>query len=134
MDGRDSGFNSLPLWLPETPTPLDERGKELKRQIYEKMNPRRRKFIDKIGYDQWDPFQEPKQPLDLRKDQTQRTLQQLVDEFMRDNPDHANDEAWRKGARECALGIFQKDDKYQGIFDFCLWYNKLLLKEAKNKS
>ena len=30
---------------------LTEEQEKLKREIYERMNPRRRKFIDRIGYD-----------------------------------------------------------------------------------
>lgn len=114
------------LFLPETPTALNEEQKRLKKEIYERMNPRRRKFIDKIGFDQWDPFQEPKEPLDMRKDRTNRTLQELIRDFMRQNNGSERDLAWQKGAMECALGIIRRDEKYQGIFDFCLWYQKLL--------
>lgn len=39
------------------------------------MNPRRRKFVDRIGYDNWDPFQKPNDPLDVRLDVTKRTTQ-----------------------------------------------------------
>ena len=53
-----------------------------KRAIYEKIPVRRRKFIDKMGYDNWDPFMEPADPIDIRKDRTGRTAQQLVTEFM----------------------------------------------------
>lgn len=101
-----------------------------KRQIYEQMNPRRRKFIDKLGYDNWDPFQEPKDPVDIRKDLTKRTYNELIREFMKNYPDKEKDEAWRKGAGECALGIITHDEKYQAIFDFCLWYYKLLQNEG----
>ena len=39
--------------------PSPEELAALKRTIFEKLKPRRRKFIEKIGYDAWDPFQEP---------------------------------------------------------------------------
>ena len=42
-----------------TPQRLNEEQEQLKREIYERMNPRRRKFVDRIGYDNWDPFQKP---------------------------------------------------------------------------
>lgn len=104
---------------------LDEEQERHKRQLYESMNPRRRKFIDKIGYDQWDPFQEPKEPLDMRRDATNRTLHELLGEFMAEHGT-GKDAAWRTGASECALGIIRKDERFQGIFDFCLWYDALL--------
>ncbi len=114
------------LWDPEAPTPLNAEQEKLKREIYERLQPRRRKFIDKIGYEQWDPFQAPKEPLDMRRDRTNRTLQELIDDFMRENNSSGKDPAWRKGAMECAMGIIKKDDRFQGIFDFCIWYSNLV--------
>ncbi len=121
------------LFAEEPPRALDEEQEKFKRALYEKMNPRRRKFVDRIGYDQWDPFQAPKDPLDIRTDCTRRTLQDLLREFMSECGSLGHDAAWRSGARECALGIIQKDEKFQGIFDFCLWYAKLLERENKEK-
>lgn len=122
---------SKSIFPEEKPRELTENQEELKRGIYEAMSPRRRKFIDRIGYDVWDPFQEPKEPLDLRKEACGRTIQDLIGEFMRENDNPGRDPAWRKGARDCALGIIQRDEKFQGIFDFCLWYANLLEKEGK---
>lgn len=110
------------LFPPEPARELDEQQEAYKRHLYESMNPRRRKFIDKIGYDQWDPFQEPKQPLDMRRDATNRTLAELLAEFMAENG-QGKDLAWQTGARECALGIIRRDERFQGIFDFCRWYD-----------
>ncbi|MFV0423136.1 hypothetical protein [Oleidesulfovibrio sp.] len=103
---------------------------EQKRFIYEKMSPRRRKFIDRIGYAKWDPFQKPNDPLDIRQDITKRTTQQLIREFLqtRNHSDYTNE--YGKGALECALGIINRDEKYRGIFDFCIWYHELLEKEG----
>lgn len=119
------------LFGTEKPAILSDEEKLLKRQIYEQMKPRRRKFIDRIGYDQWDPFQEPKEPLDIRKDSTGHTLQELLAKFMRENDDGSKDNAWQQGAKEAALGIFQKNAKFQGIYDFCLWYANLAQRNIK---
>ena len=86
---------------------------------------------DSYGYENWDPFQKPNDPLDLRMDVSKRTTQQLVNEFLREaarKGPYSND--YGKGAMECALGVVNKDEKYQGIFDFCLWYHDLLKKEG----
>jgi hypothetical protein len=115
-----------------TPQTLNAEQEALKRTLYENMAPRRRKFIDRIGYDQWDPFQKPNDPLDVRLDVTKRTTQQLVREFLQQAADReeqlGND--YRRGALECALGVVNRDEKYLGIFDFGLWYHKLLEKEG----
>lgn len=121
------------LFAKEQPPELDDEQKEFKRILYERMTPRRRKFIDRIGYDNWDPFQAPKEPLDIRRDATKRTLQELLREFMAQTNGAQKDDAWRAGASECALGIIQRDEKYQGIFDFCLWYANLLRQEGQSK-
>lgn len=126
-------FSTPDLFPREEPPELDEEQKEFKRILYEKMNPRRRKFIDRIGYDNWDPFQAPKEPLDIRRDATRRTLQELLRDFMAQTGGAQKDESWRAGASECALGIIQRDEKYQGIFDFCLWYANLLRQEGQSK-
>lgn len=122
----------LRLFKEEKPTELTAEQEEYKRALYLQMNPRRRKFIDKIGYEQWDPFQAPKEPLDMRRERTGRTLQELVRDFMRESNGANREAAWQNGAKECAMGIFQKDEKFQGIFDFCLWYANLLEKEVKS--
>ncbi|MDR2744336.1 MAG: hypothetical protein LBB66_03935 [Desulfovibrio sp.] len=112
--------------------PHTEKREERKREIYERMNPRRRKFIDRIGYENWDPFQKPNDPLDLRADTARRATDQLVGAFLRNaarQGGHGND--YIRGAWECALGIVNNDEKYRGIFDFCLWYHELSQKEGK---
>lgn len=102
---------------------------EQKRMMYENMSPRRKKFIDRIGYDKWDPFQLPKDPMDIRQDATKRTTQELVRDFLqtRDRATLGND--YSRGVLECALGIVNKDDKFRGIYDFCLWYREQLTDE-----
>lgn len=115
----------------ETPVSLDAEQAALKRQIYEQMAPRRRKFVDRIGYENWDPFQEPNHPMDMRVDVTRRTARQLVNAFSRDRAESAQDAAYRKGVMECAVGVVTRDEKFRGIFDFCLWYRDLLKKEGR---
>jgi len=114
------------------PRTLTAEQEALKRELYERMAPRRRKFIDRIGYEQWDPFQKPNDPLDIRLDLTKRTTQQLVREFLQqaEGQDERFGNDYRRGALECALGIVNRDEHYLGVFDFCLWYHELLKKEG----
>ena len=104
---------------------------ELKRDLFNKIPTHRRKFIDRIGYDNWDPFPKPNDPMELRTDITKRTTQQLIREFLQSlPPDHEYDNTYSQGALECALGIVNNDEKYRGIRDFLHWYDKLLTKEG----
>ena len=115
-----------------TPQTLNAEQEALKRELYEKTPPRRRKFIDRIGYANWDSFQKPNDPLDIRLDATKRTTQQLVREFLQQAAAREVQfgKDYRRGALECALGVVNRDEKYLGIFDFCLWYHKLLQEEG----
>ena len=107
-------------------TPEEE---EQKRAIYERMSPRRRKFVDRLGYTEWDPFQKPNEPLDMRTDATKRTARQLMHEFLA-SPHAANTgDDFRKGALDCALGLVNNDEKTLGALAFSLWYHDLLHRE-----
>lgn len=109
---------------------LDEKGVEKKRGIYESLGPRGKKYVNKIGYDAWDPFQEPKEPLDIRTDVTKRTTRQLVRRFLQEQAPDGAGNAYSQGVLECALGIVNKDEKFRGMFEFCLWYGRLLRQEG----
>ena len=118
------------IWRDGTPQVLTEEQEALKREIYEKMNPRRRKFIDRIGYANWDPFQKPNDPLELRQDVTKRTTQQLIREFMHSLRGAPVSNEYSQGALEAALGIVNRDEKTLGRYAFCVWYNELLRREG----
>ena len=122
----------------EKPRELTAEEEKLKRDLYERISPRRRKFIDRIGYDKWDPFPEPNDPVEIRTDVTKRTAQQLMKEFMRAKKCEAqlsgeseeSSEAFIQGAMEAAIGVVNKQDKFLGAYDFAAWYHELLKKEG----
>ena len=108
-----------------------EEEEKRKKAIFESMSPRRQKHILKKGYEQWDPFQEPKDPIDIREDKTKRTTQQLAREFLqtRSSEDYTNE--YGRGVFEICLGIVNDDDKYMGMFEFAIWYQELLKREGQ---
>ena len=123
----------IPAVLFDTSAPVQQLTSEqeaLKRQIYERMRPSRRKFVDRIGYDHWDPFQEPNHPLDMRVDAGMQTTEQLMNSFLKSLGDEKVSHAYQKGALDCAMGLITKDEKYRGVFDFCLWYYDSLRKKT----
>jgi hypothetical protein len=101
-----------------------------KKAIFDMMSPRRQKHILKRGFDDWDPFQEPKDPIDIRRDKTKRTTQMLVREFLqtRTGKEYSND--YGRGVLEICLGIINEDERSRGMFEFSLWYQSLLEKEG----
>lgn len=101
-----------------------------KKAIFESMSPRRQKHILKRGYEQWDPFQEPKDPIDIRKDKTRRTTQMLVREFLQSRSFQEYSNAYGSGVMDICLGIVNDDERYKGMFDFSVWYHELLKREG----
>jgi hypothetical protein len=104
-----------------------------KRLLYESMSVKRRRFVDRIGFDAWDPFEAPKEPLDMRMDLTERTVQELVRDFLRSVSPEMRGGEYARGATECALGLMDRREKYMGMLDFCVWYHELLQKEQTSK-
>ena len=109
-----------------TPEEIEER----KKTIFDAMGKRGQKQILKKGYEDWDPFAEPKDPIDIRKDKTKRTSQSLIREFLSeiDHDDYSN--TFAQGAFEMCLGIINNEEKINGMFEFARWYDALLKKEG----
>jgi hypothetical protein len=107
-----------------------EEEEKRKKAIFDSMSPRRQKHILKKGYKTWDPFQEPKDPIDIRKDKTRRTTQMLVREFLQTKQLHEYGNAYGQGVFEICLGIINDDERYKGMFEFSVWYSKLLKREG----
>jgi hypothetical protein len=85
---------------------LVEEQEKQKRAIYESLSPRRKKFIDRIGYEKWDPFQEPKDPRKVKTDATNRTTKQLVRDFLSEFHPEDYSNAYGQGVRRgCSLPV-----------------------------
>lgn len=97
-----------------------------KKAIFDSMSPRRQKHIMKMGYGNWDPFEEPKDPIDIRRDKTHRTTQQLVREFLQNCGHDKYSNAYGQGVLEMALGIVNDDDRFIGMYEFASWYQEQL--------
>jgi len=101
-----------------------------KRAIFDSMSPRRQKHILKKGYETWDPFQDPKDPIDIRRDPTQRTTQQLVREFLHQRGAEGYSNAYGRGVLEMAVGIVNSDDRFVGMYEFALWHHNEVRKKG----
>jgi len=111
-------------------TKLSPEEEARKKAIFDSMSPRRRKFIQKKGYASWDPFEEPKDPIDIRKDKSKRTTQALVREFLQTQSPETYSNAYGRGVFDLCLGLINGDDRYRGMFEFSCWYAELLKREG----
>ncbi len=107
--------------------------KERKKAVFETMSPRRQKHILKRGYEKWDPFQDPKDPIEIRRDPSKRTTHMLVQEFLQSRTHEEYSNSYGSGVLEMALGLINDDDRYRGMYEFSCWYRKLLVKEGHIK-
>ena len=103
---------------------------ERKKAIFDSMSPRRQKHILKKGYEKWEPFQAPKDPIDIRRDKTQRTTQMLVREFLQSRSMEEYSNAYGRGVLEISMGIINDEDRFRGMFEFSVWYHSLLQEEG----
>jgi hypothetical protein len=107
-----------------------QEAEDRKKAVFDRMSSRRQKHILKRGYDKWDPFEEPKDPIDIRKDKTKRTTQMLVREFLQSRDAEGYSNAYGRGVLEMALGIINDDDRFLGMYEFARWHQALLKKEG----
>ena len=103
-----------------------------KKAVFDSMSPRRQKhIINKIGYDNWDPFEKPKDPIDIRRDKSNRTSQVLVREFLQSRSMEGYSNNYGRGVLDMAIGIVNDDDRFIAMYEFSLWYRDLLEKEKR---
>ena len=99
-----------------------------KKAIFDAMSAKSRKRILDKGYEKWDPFLMPKDPIDIRMDQCRETTLSLMRRFLQTCPQKEYSNAYGQGAWEVCMGIMGGDDRCRGIYDFSCWYRDLLKK------
>ena len=102
-----------------------------KKAVFDAMSERRQKHILKKGYQKWDPFQEPKDPIEIRRDKSKRTTQMLVREFLQSrSDDDVMSTTYSRGVLEIALGLVNEDERFVAMYEFSCWYRDLLRREG----
>jgi len=109
-------------------TPEEEKKK---RAIFEGMSPKAQERILKKGYEEWDPFMKPKEPLGYKLKQEARgeavsleSGHELYERFFAGRKITDYSAEYVKGVLEIAEGVFRDRDKYRGMLDFSCWYEK----------
>ncbi len=95
-----------------------------KRVIFDTMSELGRERILRIGYENWDPFQEPKEPADLRFGKTYVEAESLLREFFEERPDVREFVAVRRELFDLCVDLIRRDARAGALCDFCDWYRK----------
>ncbi len=113
-------------------TKLSPEEENRKRAVFEQMSPKRQEKILKKGYDKWDPFAPPRDPIDLRTDQTRHTAAMVVKKFLATHSMEEYSNAYGQGAWDICVGIMSDNDRYMGMYEFSCWYDEFLKKGDQN--
>jgi hypothetical protein len=118
-------------------TPEEEKKKKA---IFDAMSPRGQKHILKKGYDEWDPFMKPKEPLAYKLRQEAKgektsleSGHELYERFFAERKITDYSAEYVKGVLEISQGLFRELDSYRGMYDFSRWYEKWKERQENKK-
>lgn len=97
-----------------------------KKAIFDGMSSRSKKKILDKGYDSWDPFLLPKDPIDIRLDKERHTALELAKKFLQTRSDDTYNNDYGQGVWEICTGIINGNDRYRAMYEFSCWYQDLL--------
>lgn len=101
----------------------DEKEYELrKKAIFDTMSKRGQERILRIGYENWDPFQEPKDPRERIFSSSSLKARALVKDFLQVHVAEQESPVVFKDLFELCRGLLQGEARAQLILDFCRWY------------
>lgn len=107
-----------------------EEAEALKQDLYSKLSKRQKKYVDRIGYEKWEPFQMPNDPLDIRQDKSGYTAQELALLFFRSLEEEPA-ENYRSAVTEFSIQLMAQPERCRPIIEFCSWYDDFLKKQGK---
>jgi len=92
-----------------------------KRAIFDSMSRRGQERILKMGYENWEPFQEPKDPRERIFSPASQTSMTLVDEFYQAAGLSRDSVALHKELFELCRGLLMGESRAKAIFEFSVW-------------
>ncbi len=95
-----------------------------KKAIFDGMSKRGQERVLKIGYENWDPFEEPKDPRQRIFSSASVKAGALVREYYESAGDKQESVAVNRELFELCLGLIQGEDRAKTIVDFCAWLKK----------
>ncbi|MEW6615168.1 MAG: hypothetical protein AB1401_06875 [Thermodesulfobacteriota bacterium] len=105
---------------------LSPEQEERKKAVFDGMSARNKKKILARGYGRWDPFLDPKDPIDMRVSQGRHAAWELAKNFLQtcSHEDYSNE--YGQGVWEICTGIISGKDRYRAMYEFSCWYQRLL--------
>jgi hypothetical protein len=102
---------------------IDEREFK-KKAIFDGMSKRGQERVLKIGYDNWDPFEEPKDPRERIFGSASVKAGALVQEYYRSAGGKEESTAVHRELFELCLGLLHGEGRAKTVVDFCAWLKR----------
>ncbi|HAA04057.1 MAG TPA: hypothetical protein DCZ69_15070 [Syntrophobacteraceae bacterium] len=93
-----------------------------KRAIFEGMSQRGQKRILRLGYENWDPFQEPKDPREQILGTVYVKADTIVRQFYAANPTNEGACDFHKDLLDFAVSLLRGERRAQILHEFCNWF------------
>lgn len=101
---------------------VDEKEYETrKRAIFDTMSKRGREYVLKIGYENWDPFQEPKDPRERIFSSLSLQANSMLKDFFQSHDLKDDSAVLHKELFDLCRGLLQGEKQARMIFEFCGW-------------
>jgi hypothetical protein len=101
-----------------------------KKGIFDSMSKRGQERILKIGYDNWEPFQEPKDPRERIFSPVSQRSMALVEEFYKTTGLSKESVSLHKELFELCRGLLMEETRAKALFEFSVWLKEKGLSPA----
>jgi len=95
-----------------------------KKAIFDGMAKRGQERILRMGYENWDPFQEPKDPRERMFSSITTQANDILKEFYESQAGFEESVAVHKELFDLCRGLLQGESRARVILEFCDWYKK----------
>ncbi|MGC9964349.1 MAG: hypothetical protein ABSE08_02990 [Syntrophobacteraceae bacterium] len=95
-----------------------------KKAIFDGMSKRGRERVLKIGYENWDPFELPKDPRERIFSSASVRAGALIQEYYRSAGGKEESVVVHRELFELCLGLLQGEARAKTLVDFCAWLHK----------
>ncbi len=93
-----------------------------KKAIFDSMSRRGQERILKIGYENWEPFDEPKDPRERIFGGASMKASELIRRFYESTGGKEESVSDKRDLFELCRGLLQGESRAKAIYDFCNWY------------
>ncbi len=101
-----------------------EEREEKKRAIFESMSKRGQERVLRMGYENWEPFQDPKDPRDKIRSSIAMRSARLLQTFYQAGHEREMARAYGLELRDLCQGLLRGDARARVIYEFCNWFKE----------